>query len=143
MDRDRRPGGRRAADADQRGGVRTHPVVDERREGRRSAKAGGITPGFSGDRTRMLDSIHDALYAAKIISYARGFLQMRTAANGMAGRSNSVKLHLLWRAGCIIRSGFLDDIKRLRPTSRPAEPVVRRFLRRQPCAMRQPAGGMQ
>ena len=75
-------------------------------------KLGGITPGFSGDRTRMLDSIHDALYAAKIISYAQGFLQMRTAANEYGWTLEFGEIALLWRAGCIIRSGFLDDIKK-------------------------------
>ena len=75
-------------------------------------KLGGITTGFSGDPTHMLDAIHDALYAAKIISYTQGFLQMRTAANEYGWTLEFGEIALLWRAGCIIRSGFLDDIKK-------------------------------
>jgi len=43
-------------------------------------RLGGGRPPFDGDRAAMLDAIHSALYAAKIISYAQGFLQMRAAA---------------------------------------------------------------
>lgn len=73
---------------------------------------GGVTTGFSGDRAAMLKAIHDALYAAKIISYAQGFLQMRTAAVEYGWQLAFGEIALLWRAGCIIRSGFLDDIKK-------------------------------
>jgi 6-phosphogluconate dehydrogenase len=59
----------------------------------------------------MLDAIHDALYAAKIISYTQGFLQMREAAGEYGWELNYGEIALLWRAGCIIRSRFLDDIK--------------------------------
>ena len=60
----------------------------------------------------MLGAIHDALYAAKIISYSQGFLQMRTAAAEYDWQLAYGDIALLWRAGCIIRSRFLDDIKR-------------------------------
>lgn len=73
---------------------------------------GGVTTGFSGDRAAMLKAIHDALYAAKIISYAQGFLQMRTAAVEYGWQLAFGEIALMWRAGCIIRSGFLDDIKK-------------------------------
>ena len=59
----------------------------------------------------MLDAIHDALYAAKIISYTQGFLQMRQAAAEHGWQLDYGEIALLWRAGCIIRSRFLDDIK--------------------------------
>ena len=60
----------------------------------------------------LLAAIHDALYAAKIISYAQGFLQMREAASEYGWNLAFGDIALLWRAGCIIRSTFLDDIKR-------------------------------
>jgi len=69
-------------------------------------------PSFAGDREAMIGAIHDALYAAKIISYTQGFLQMRLAADEYDWRLNFGEIALLWRAGCIIRSRFLDDIKR-------------------------------
>jgi 6-phosphogluconate dehydrogenase len=76
-----------------------------------AAHLGGDHPPFTGDSATMLNAIHDALYAAKIISYAQGFLQMRAAAAEYEWRLDYGEIALLWRAGCIIRSRFLDDIK--------------------------------
>ncbi|MDH5229134.1 MAG: decarboxylating NADP(+)-dependent phosphogluconate dehydrogenase [Gammaproteobacteria bacterium] len=55
--------------------------------------------------------IHDALYAAKIISYAQGFMLMRQAAKTYAWKLAYGDIALMWRGGCIIRSRFLSDIK--------------------------------
>ncbi len=76
-----------------------------------AARLGGVHAAYHGDRAEMLQAIHDALYAAKIISYAQGFLQMRVAADEHGWRLAYGEIALLWRAGCIIRSRFLDDIK--------------------------------
>ncbi len=63
------------------------------------------------ERAAYLDALHDALYAAKLVSYMQGFMLMQVAAktNGWALPFGDIAL--LWRAGCIIRSRFLDDIK--------------------------------
>jgi len=58
-----------------------------------------------------LEAIRDALYAAKIISYAQGFLQLRLAATEHGWQLAYGEIAALWRAGCIIRSQFLDDIR--------------------------------
>lgn len=57
-----------------------------------------------------IDDIETALYASKIISYAQGFRLMETASaeNGWSLDLGSVAS--LWRAGCIIRAAFLEDI---------------------------------
>jgi 6-phosphogluconate dehydrogenase len=60
----------------------------------------------------MLDAVHDALYASKILSYTQGFMQMRAAAEQYGWQLAYGDIALLWRAGCIIRSHFLDDIAR-------------------------------
>ena len=73
---------------------------------------GSARPAFSGDRDAMVHAVHDALYAAKIISYTQGFMQLRQAANEYGWTLDFGEIALLWRAGCIIRSRFLDDIKR-------------------------------
>jgi len=77
-----------------------------------AARLGSAATTAEGDRDRLLPAIHDALYAAKIISYAQGFLQMREAAAEYDWNLAFGDIALLWRAGCIIRSSFLDDIKR-------------------------------
>ena len=66
---------------------------------------------FSGNKQAMIDAIHDALYASKIISYAQGFQLMREAAKEYNWTLNYGDIALMWRGGCIIRSQFLSDIK--------------------------------
>lgn len=56
--------------------------------------------------------IGSALYAAKIISYTQGFMLMRAAAKEMKWHLNYGAIALMWRGGCIIRSAFLNKIKR-------------------------------
>jgi 6-phosphogluconate dehydrogenase len=67
---------------------------------------------FTGDKLMMIDAIHDALYASKIISYAQGFQLMREAAKEYDWTLNYGDIALMWRGGCIIRSQFLNDIKK-------------------------------
>ncbi|CAN8140604.1 6-phosphogluconate dehydrogenase [uncultured Thiomicrorhabdus sp.] len=59
----------------------------------------------------MLQAIHDALYASKIISYAQGYMLMREAAKEFSWQLNYGGIALMWRGGCIIRSTFLGEIK--------------------------------
>ncbi len=66
---------------------------------------------FSGDKQAMINAIRDALYAAKIISYAQGFRLMREASKEYKLSLNYGEIALMWRGGCIIRSQFLNDIK--------------------------------
>ena len=68
-------------------------------------------PAFSGNREEMVEAIRQALYAAKIISYAQGYTLMRTAAKTYAWNLNYGGIALMWRGGCIIRSVFLGKIK--------------------------------
>ena len=78
-------------------------------------KASQILPkraqAFSGAKQAMIDAIRDALYAAKIISYAQGFRLMREASKEYKLSLNYGEIALMWRGGCIIRSQFLNDIK--------------------------------
>jgi 6-phosphogluconate dehydrogenase len=66
---------------------------------------------FTGDKLAMINAIRDALYAAKIISYAQGFRLMREASTEYNLSLNYGEIALMWRGGCIIRSQFLNDIK--------------------------------
>lgn len=66
---------------------------------------------FNGDQQAMIEAVHDALYAAKIISYAQGFRLMREASKEYGLSLNYGEIALMWRGGCIIRSQFLNNIK--------------------------------
>ncbi len=57
------------------------------------------------------EQISHALYASKIISYAQGFMLMRTASQENKWDLNFGSIALMWRGGCIIRSKFLGKIK--------------------------------
>jgi 6-phosphogluconate dehydrogenase len=67
---------------------------------------------FNGDKKKFIEDIREALYASKIISYAQGFMLMRSAAAEMHWKLNYGSIALIWREGCIIRSKFLNDIKK-------------------------------
>ncbi len=68
-------------------------------------------PPFEGDRKAFVECIREALYAAKIISYAQGYTLMRAAAKTYGWNLNYGGIALMWRGGCIIRSVFLGKIK--------------------------------
>ena len=72
---------------------------------------GRTVPEFQGDRAAFVECIRKALYAAKIISYAQGYLLMRSAARSYGWNLNYGGIALMWRGGCIIRSVFLGKIK--------------------------------
>ncbi len=81
----------------------------------RVAAAQGIVPAggaLTGDRTAFVQDLRQALFAAKIVSYAQGYQLMRAAAKTHGWTLNNGGIALVWRGGCIIRSAFLGDIKR-------------------------------
>ncbi|MGH8914868.1 MAG: decarboxylating NADP(+)-dependent phosphogluconate dehydrogenase, partial [Acidimicrobiia bacterium] len=54
--------------------------------------------------------VESALYASKIISYAQGFRLMRAASDEFDWSLDLGSIASIWRAGCIIRADFLEDI---------------------------------
>lgn len=66
---------------------------------------------YKGDKKLFLDYLKKAMYAAKIISYAQGFMLLREAAKIHNWNLNYGGIALMWRGGCIIRSAFLGNIK--------------------------------
>jgi 6-phosphogluconate dehydrogenase len=66
---------------------------------------------LEGDVGIYVGFLHDALSAAKIISYAQGYMLMRAAAKEFDWELNYGGIALMWRGGCIIRSAFLDNIR--------------------------------
>ncbi len=66
---------------------------------------------FDGDREAFLEDLRNALFAAKVVSYAQGYTLMRAAAKEYGWNLNYGGIALMWRGGCIIRSVFLGKIK--------------------------------
>jgi len=71
----------------------------------------GPDASFNGDVDSFVEDLRQALYAAKIVSYAQGYMLMRAAAGTYGWRLNNGGIALMWRGGCIIRSAFLGKIK--------------------------------
>ncbi len=70
----------------------------------------GPDPSLDGALTA--DDIADAVYAAKLVSYAQGFMVLADASATHEWGLDLASIARLWRAGCIIRAAFLDDIAR-------------------------------
>jgi len=74
-------------------------------------KLKGPKPVIKGDSKQFIESIRQALYASKIISYTQGYMLMRAAAKEYNWNLNYGGIALMWRGGCIIRSVCLGKIK--------------------------------
>ena len=66
---------------------------------------------FSGDKAEFIEDLRQALLAAKMVSYAQGYVLMEEAATEYQWQLNFGGIALMWRGGCIIRSAFLGKIK--------------------------------
>ncbi|WP_034550847.1 NADP-dependent phosphogluconate dehydrogenase [Carnobacterium funditum] len=65
---------------------------------------------FDGDKAVLVENIRKALYFSKIMSYAQGFAQMRTASEEYDWNLQYGQIAKIFRAGCIIRARFLQKI---------------------------------
>ena len=75
-----------------------------------SKQLNGPVVNFSSDKEQVLNDLHDALYASKIVSYAQGYTLLTNAAKQFNWNLNYGGIALMWRGGCIIRSVFLTKI---------------------------------
>ena len=63
-----------------------------------------------GDPNSLIDKLELALFAGKIAAYAQGFALMEAASKEFTWNLPMATIARIWRAGCIIRSQFLDTI---------------------------------
>jgi len=66
---------------------------------------------ISTDTENVIEWVKEALFAAKICSYAQGFGLMRQADLEYDYHLNYGDIARIWRGGCIIRAAFLNDIR--------------------------------
>lgn len=62
------------------------------------------------EASAFIEDVREALYAAKIISYAQGFMLLKQVSQDKGWDLNLGELALIWRGGCIIQSAILDKI---------------------------------
>jgi 6-phosphogluconate dehydrogenase len=70
---------------------------------------------LAGDKKQFINDVKDALYCSKICSYAQGMALLSAAnrpkdKNGYDFHMKLPDLPMIWRAGCIIRAAFLEEI---------------------------------
>ncbi|MDN6193755.1 MAG: NADP-dependent phosphogluconate dehydrogenase [Alkalibacterium sp.] len=65
---------------------------------------------YDGDKKELIEKMREALYFSKIMSYAQGFAQMGTASEEYGWDLEYGEIAKIFRAGCIIRAGFLQKI---------------------------------
>jgi len=73
----------------------------------------GLLPGAVDtglDRAAFALMVRDALYAAKICSYAQGMALIKATGEANEWDLNLGEIARIWKAGCIIRARFLGDI---------------------------------
>ena len=87
-------------------------ILSAMKEERVAASAVLIGPAvkLKGERREVINTVRDALYAAKICSYAQGFGMLRLASREYDYRLNYGDIARIWRGGCIIRAKFLNLI---------------------------------
>lgn len=62
------------------------------------------------DRQELIAAVRAALYASKICAYAQGMALLRAASEEYGYNLDLAAIAAIWRAGCIIRARFLDDV---------------------------------
>ncbi len=63
-----------------------------------------------GDPASLIDKLELALFAGKVAAYAQGFAVLEAASKEFSWNLPMATIARIWRAGCIIRSQFLDKI---------------------------------
>ena len=61
--------------------------------------------------SRLLEALRNALYAAKVSSYAQGMSLLRAASHEYGYDLNLSEIARIWKGGCIIRARLLDQIQ--------------------------------
>jgi len=65
---------------------------------------------YIGEKEQFIEIAHDALYLAKISSYAQGMALLQAASKEYKWDLNLGEIVKGWRSGCIIRAQFLDEV---------------------------------
>jgi 6-phosphogluconate dehydrogenase len=71
----------------------------------------GPVPSGGIDKKQLVDDVRQALYAAKVCSYAQGMNIIKEAGTAHKWGLDLGAISRIWKGGCIIRAVFLDRIK--------------------------------
>ncbi len=83
---------------------------DQRVAASKSLSGPSTTGAYKGDKAAFIEAVRRALYCSKICSYAQGMALIKQASDEYHYNVPIGKTAAIWRAGCIIRAVFLEDI---------------------------------
>jgi 6-phosphogluconate dehydrogenase len=63
------------------------------------------------EKTQLAAWVHDALYAARVVTYAQGLRLIQAASNEYQWNVSLAEMARIWRAGCIIRARLLTPLR--------------------------------
>ncbi|WP_153397609.1 NADP-dependent phosphogluconate dehydrogenase [Ornithinicoccus halotolerans] len=86
----------------------SHP---ELREAARQALTGPDRTLEPADREQFVEQVRQALWSAKVVAYAQGLDQIRTASEAYGWDVDVAAVARIWRDGCIIRARLLERIR--------------------------------
>jgi len=75
-----------------------------------SKKLSAFKEKYVGEKEQFIQIAHDALYLAKVSSYAQGMALLQAASKEYNWNLNLGEIVQGWRSGCIIRAQFLDEV---------------------------------
>lgn len=81
-----------------------------REQRKQAARLYGTAATYQGDVGALVQAAQDALYASKVLAYAQGTSLLRVASEEYDWSLDLGAVIRLWRAGCIIRAGLLEEI---------------------------------
>jgi 6-phosphogluconate dehydrogenase len=64
-----------------------------------------------GGEQRLVDDVRAALWSSKVVAYAQGMDQIRTASAAYGWQVDVAEVARIWRGGCIIRARLLERIR--------------------------------
>lgn len=76
-----------------------------------SAELPGPSVTIDTDKETLIEQVRQALWASKVIAYAQGLDQIRTASLEYNWNIDVAQVAKIWRAGCIIRARLLERIR--------------------------------
>jgi 6-phosphogluconate dehydrogenase len=86
-------------------------AMKEARVAASSVLRGPSQPVPNVDKARVLSALENALYDAKVSSYAQGMMLLRAASENYGFNLRLSELARIWKGGCIIRAELLDTIQ--------------------------------
>lgn len=76
-----------------------------------ASRLAGPSPSYSGERKTSLRMLRNALYFSMMTTYAQGMALLKAASDAYKYQLSLDEVARIWRGGCIIRAGLLEQVR--------------------------------